>query len=247
MPIFGSLTVDPKSHKQPRVKALAKEAVAIEKVETLTFTFEVKAQPSFALVPPALHPSLPSYCSLKVRKHYDSPVGAFTIAELCMNARASSIYTGFCLGAFTDNAKAAEWLRDAYGAPVETADKVTLVKRHYGIEARVEKGGEIILDGLLSMPGFISGSDVLYTPNLNYAEVDGALKLVPEEFEYAIKDAKRGVATFRALNLAAFGGAAAFPTNHLPATFTASSLSYMEVRYVLDPGVPAFMGATKVA
>ncbi len=247
MPIFGMLNIDPKSHKQPRVKALAKESVSIEKVETLAFTFEVQAQPSFALVPPALHPSLPSYCSLRLRKHYDSPFGAFTIAELCMNARASSIYTGYCLGAFTDNPDAAQWLRDAYGAPVEVAESVSLVKRHYGIEGRVEKDGEILLDATLAMPGYISGSDVLYTPNLNYAEVDGALKLIPGEIEYAIKDAKRGEAVFRTLNLAAFGGAAAIPTNHLPATFTTSSLTYMEVRYVLDPAVPAFMGATKVA
>jgi hypothetical protein len=100
---------------------------------------------------------------------------------------------------------------------------------------------------MLGMPGHISGSDVLYTPNLNYAEVDGALKLVPQEFEYAIKDARRGAAVFRTVNLAAFGGAAVIPTNHLPATYTTSSLTYTEVRYLLDPAVPAFMGATKVA
>jgi hypothetical protein len=247
MPIFGTLSVDPKSHALPRVKALAKTATAIEKVETLTFTFEVKAAPSFALVPPALHPSLPPYCSLMVRKHEDSPFGAFTIAELCMNARASSIYTGFCLGALTDNAAAAAWLRDAYGAPVEVVDKVALTKRHYGIETLAKKDGETVLDGMLGMPGHISGSDVLYTPNLNYAEIDGALKLVPEEFEYAIKDARRGAAVFRTMNLAAFGGAAVIPTNHLPATYTTSSLTYTEVRYLLDPAVPAFMGATKVA
>ncbi len=245
MPIYGGYKPGAAGHVT--VKALAEDRIDIEAVETLTFTFEVLSDAAIAALPAALHPPFPTYCSLVVRRHADSPFGPFTTAELRLHARATNHYVGYVAGGFTDNERACAWLRNAYGAPIETAQSVSLKRRHYGFEARVVAGGgHVLLDAVMATPGFISGSDVLYVQNSNLALLDGAPTLVAEEFEYAIKDAKRGAATFKALDLPAFGGPTLTLSNILPCTWTAGSWSYMPVRFTIDPTKPAMAGTRKV-
>ena len=69
----------------------------------LALTFEVLSEAAIAALPAALHPPFPTYCSLILRRHDDSPFGPFTTAELRLHARATNHYVGYILGGFTDN------------------------------------------------------------------------------------------------------------------------------------------------
>ncbi len=204
------------------------------------------SQAAIAALPAALHPPFPTYCSLVVRKHDDGPYGPFTTAELRLHARATNHYVGYTLGGFTDNAAAGAWLANAYGLPIETAKAVSLQKRHYGFEARVETAAGPVLQALIETPGYISGADVLYVQNSNLARLDGAATLIAEEFEYAIKEARRGAAVFHKLDLPAFGAPTLTRSNDLPATWTSGTWSYMPVRFVIDPLKPAMAGTRKL-
>jgi hypothetical protein len=181
-----------------------------------------------------------------VRRHDDSPFGRFTTAELRLHARATNHYVGYVMGGYTDNADACAWLRDAYGAPLAVAETVSLTKRHYGVEAKVSAGGRSVLEAVIETPGYISGADVLYVQNSNLARLDGAPALIAEEFEYAIKEARRGTARFSALDLPAFGAPTLTRSNLLPATWTAGAWSYMPVRFTIDPNRPAASGTRKI-
>jgi hypothetical protein len=244
MPIFGGFRPD--GADLVEVKQLARDRIDIDDAQTATFTFEVLSEPAIAALPTALHPPFPTYCSMVVRRHGDGPYGPFTTAELRLHARATNHYVGYVMGGFTDNERACAWLRNAYGAPFEVAGTVSLKKRHYGFEALVVAGGKRVFDALIDTPGFISGSDVLYVQNSNLARLDGAPILIAEEFEYAIKEARRGTPAFRALDLAAFGAPTLELSNYLPATWTSATWSYMPVRFTIDPTRPAAAGTRKV-
>ena len=244
MPIYGGFKPD--AAQLADIKQLAQDRIDIEAAQTATFTFEVLSEAAIAALPAALHPPFPTYCSLVVRKHEDGPYGAFTTAELRLHARATNHYVGYSLGAFTENEAVAAWLANAYGLPIQTAKSVSLAKRHYGFEARVETGVGAVLDALIETPGYISGADVLYVQNSNLARVDGAATLVAEEFEYAIKEARRGTAVIRKLDLAAFGAPTLNRSNDLPATWTSGTWAYMPVRFVIDPLKPAMAGTRKL-
>lgn len=244
MPIFGGYK--PTAGGLTQIRQLERDRTDIEAAQTATFTFEVLSEAAIAALPAALHPPFPTYCSLVARRHDDGPFGAFTTAELRLHARATNHYVGYSLGGFTDNADAGAWLRDAYGAPIQAAETVSLIRRHYGIEANVIKGGRSLLAAVIETPGYISGADVLYVQNSNLASLDGAPALVAEEFEYAIKEARRGTAKFATLDLAAFGAPTLTLSNVLPATWTAGTWSYMPVRFTIDPNRPAGVGTRKV-
>ena len=244
MPIYGGYT--PTAAGLPEIRALAEDRIDIEAAQTLTFTFEVLSEPAIAALPAALHPPFPTYCSMVMRRHDDGPYGAFTTAELRLHARATNHYVGYVLGAFSDNEDACAWLRNAYGLPCQPAETVSLKKRHFGFEAKVALGGRTLLDAVQATPGFISGNDILYVQNSNLAALDGVPTLIAEEFEYAIREAKRGSAAFHAFDIAAFGGTTLTLSNHLPSTWTAGSWSYMPVRFTIDPTKPAMAGTRKL-
>jgi hypothetical protein len=248
MPIFGQLASADHLSRAPDVRSLFTEADAfsVDGVDILAFTYEIDIQQGFAVTPKALHPSIPSYCQIVVRRHPDSPVGPFTVAELRINARAGTHYLAYCIGAFTDSDRARVLFRERYGVPMQLAD-VVLDTRYYGIVGRVVQGGTPILDGLLERPHYISGSDVLYTPNLNLARVNGRGTLVHQEMEYTIGRAQRGEAVLKRFDAAAFGDARVLLRQPLPATVIQAKVTYMGVRYLIDPERPALVGTETVA
>jgi hypothetical protein len=248
MPLFGQLDTNDHLAHAPRVEALATEAdeFVVDKCQILSFTHEIDIEQGFKVTPKALHPSIPNYCQVIVRAHPQSAFGPFTVAELRVNARAGTNYLAYCIGAFTDNPRAADWLRSRYGVHVRQAD-VRLRRMYHGVEGRVSLDGRVVFDAFLERPHYISGSDVLYTPNLNLAVVRGKTKLVHQEMEYTLGKAERGRAALTAFDAAAFGDGRVVLRQPLPATVTDASIRYTAVRYLIDPDQAAMFGTEDLA
>jgi len=248
MPLFGKLDTADHLPRSAQVTDLFTdaEAFSVDNVDILAFTYEIDIQQGFGVTPKALHPSIPSYCQLVIRRHRESPLGAFNVAELRINARAGTHYLAYCVGAFTDSEKACRFFRDRYGAPMQLAD-VRLDPRYYGVVGSVEFEGAKILDGTLERPHYISGNDVLYTPNLNLARVGNETKLVHQEMEYVIGRAQRGETVLKAFDAAAFGDARVVLRQPLPATIIQTKVTYTGVHYLVDPEKPAMAGTETVA
>jgi len=248
MPIFGQLDVAEHLPRAPRVEKLATVAdeFAIDKCTVLSFTWEIDIEQGFRVTPKALHPSIPSYCQVIFRAHPDGPLGAFTTAELRLNARAGTNYLGYCIGTFTGSARAADYLRSRYGVYVREAD-VRVRRMYHGLQGSVRCDDRPLFDALLERPHYISGSDVLYTPNLNLAWVDGAPKLVHQEMEYTLGKAERGRSALTTFDAEGFGDVRVVLRQPLPATATEASIRYTAVRYLLDPDTPALAGTQVLA
>lgn len=245
MPIFGTLDEKSLETSATAVVSLATEDQETKLCETLVFTTETGAENAIQSVPKALHPAIPAYGKLEIRRHRDSPWGPFSLAELKITGRATTIYMGYCPGAFCDNDKVISYLCDRYGARVKKGG-IFLDRRYYGIEASVRDGDKVVFDGAVDGLHFISGADVLYTPTLHLAKVDGKLLLVQEERECTIERAERGTPHVRRFDGAAFGEKRFTFAYDLPATFTKSTMSYRNVRFLMDPSVPARQGTTRL-
>jgi hypothetical protein len=111
----------------------------------------------------------------------------------------------------------------------------------------VEFEGATILDATLERPHYISGNDVLYTPNLNLARVGNETKLVHQEMEYVIGRAQRGETVLKTFEAAAFGDARVVLRQPLPATIIQTKVTYTGVRYLVDPERPAMVGTETIA
>ena len=92
MPIFGTLDPQERAASAAYVERPAEDSWETDEARELRLTFEIDDTQRLALIPPALHPSIPLYAHLTVRSHGTSPVGAFTLAEIRLMTRAGSHY-----------------------------------------------------------------------------------------------------------------------------------------------------------
>lgn len=244
MPIFGELDSATRLHRCAEVTRLATadDAFDVADVDILTFTNEIDTRSAFTVIPKALHPSLPPYMTIIFRRHPDSRFGPLTTVEMNIRARSTIHQVGYTVASFTDNPDATAWLRVQYGFPSRTAE-IRCEQRYTGVVAEVSVAGETLFAGELRTPHYISPTDVLFTPTLNLALVDGQLKLVQQELEYTLEKAERGSAVISAFDAKALGEPAIELTNPLPPTFVhAREVGYGSVRFLVDPERPAMSG-----
>ncbi len=245
MPIFGTLDPKERAATAARVERLAQDPWETDQARALTLAYEIDDTQRLALIPPALHPSIPLYVHLTVRSHGSSPVGPFSLAQIGIMTRAGSHYGGYCIGAFADTQDAVTLLRESYGWPVRLAE-VAIRERYYGAEASVQVEGRSVLEMGLERPEPITAGDMLITAGFNLAHVEGDLRLIQVEPHYEIERVERGRPSVKAIDTEAFGDARVKLTNPIVATFLRGSFQLGHVRYLIDPTRPATEGTVRL-
>ena len=135
-------------------------------------SFEVDEGPALAITPPALHPSIPPYATFSAAHFPESPHGPFTLAMVRLIVRAGIRPRGLLLGAYTDNAAAADGLASGWGYRITTAD-VRFLRRYGSIRGVVAIDGEVALDISLDDPEPVAGGDLELFDNLHLTNLDG--------------------------------------------------------------------------
>jgi hypothetical protein len=245
MPEYGTLDVAARRAGLPVVTTLARESWQCEDTEALNFVHEIDDREARALIPRALHPTIPLYGNLMLLRHAVSPVGPFALAELRIICRAGIHQGGFTVGGFCDSEAAIVLLREHYGWPLVRGE-IAIQRKHFAVLGRVATGGRPVFEGWLEKGESISPGDLLFPVSLHLAEVDGEPRLVQVEPQYAPERAERGIARVQRFDAAAFGDPRIALTNPLPATWTRGAFELRPVRWVMDPDKPAVVGAKRV-
>jgi hypothetical protein len=246
MPSFGSLDHERLLPHVPRVEDLASERIESGAVEILFMAAELSHETAAEYLPPALTPVLPPFARIEIRKHEDSPWGAFHIACLELPARAAGCPVCYVTGGFCDNDRAAEYLRLHYGARLKRG-AISLERRYTGIEARIASEGRLVFDGLVERPEPIAEANVPAMPLVHLAKFEGALWLVEEDIDHSFFGAEMGSTLVRSFEADAFGEARLALRAPMPAIFSRCSSVYLPVRRVIDAGQPAETGTREIA
>jgi hypothetical protein len=245
MPQYGALDVAARSTALPRVVALAHESWRSDQTEVLNFVYEIDDREALALIPRALHPTIPLYANLMLLHHASSPVGPFALAELRIVTRAGMHQGGYTIGGFCDSAPAIAYLRDHYGWPLAPGE-VSIQRKHYAVLGRVSAGGKAVFEGWLEKAESISPGDLLYPVSLHLALHDGEPCLIQTEPVYVPERAERGTPRVQRFDAAAFGDGRVAFTNALPATWIRGTFELRPVRWVMSPDQPAVTGSRRV-
>jgi len=249
VPLFGTLDLKARGADAPRAAALATTDWSLPGAEVLHLLFETEDAGNLALLPPALHPTIPPTCHLVVIRAPESPAGAFVLAQVRVGCRAGAFQRGFVTRACCDSARAATALRDGFGFDCRTAE-VKLVRRHDEVAARVVDGGRTILACSLADPVAIGPDDVRYVDTLNLAWVqrsgEPTLRLVQLDARQTIRTADRGRPCVEHFDAAAWAAPGLLPDYGVSASFCSADLAFPRVRFLVDPAKPAFQGTEKV-
>lgn len=239
---LGTLDVGPALAGAPDVVGPAtSDELVLEKVRILQVLFETAAGTAEAVLPPALHPSVPPHLSWVVRHCPESPAGPFRLAETRIGCRAGTKPRGYLVGAVVDNPAAGDLLSDRWGFRCH-AGEVRLDVGYDRVAARVALDGVVVLDVALVDPEVVAGGSVKYVPNLNPARTALGLALVQVDADYAFERIERGRPELGVFHPAAWGEPRLRPTTPVSATLTTTTVTLHRLTWACDPHRPALEG-----
>ncbi|HUO05230.1 MAG TPA: acetoacetate decarboxylase family protein [Candidatus Binataceae bacterium] len=249
MPHFGKLDFAAWSKNAPAIKDYKTEPWTLKDARILNVFMEIDEDSADALLPAAMHPSIPAYVIFNVTRYPQSPVGAFTIAEARIAGRTAIRPRSFVLRSYCGNPDACRELTVRWGYPAKAGD-VKMEVRHDRVIGRVSAGGRPILEIEMLDRDAISGADIQYIASMHLArnENDGKVVLVQVDPEYTFAKAERGRPMVVRFDPEAWGaGAAMRLTNPISASYAVADVTIPKIRYVCNPELPALAGTTKVA
>lgn len=246
MVVTGTRDIASMLEHAPTIDNLDAEAWEIAGVEMLHVRYEIDDANREALLPRALHPTIPATAIFTAARYPDSPVGPFMLAQVRIGCRAAALPRGFLLRAYTDSPAAADALARRWGYACTVGD-VKIARYHDRIVATVAKDGVEILRASLVDPEPISGGDVQYVANMNLArQAGGEPLLVQIDPEYRFHRAERGRADIATFDRAAWGAEGVDPVYPIVASFTQCDTGFPAIRFVLDPAKTAVEGTRKI-
>jgi Acetoacetate decarboxylase (ADC) len=238
MPLVGTRSLATLAAAAPAVTVDGSESWNLPGAEILQLMYEIDDGAMTALIPPALHPTIPPTIVLVVTRVPESPVGPFTLAEARVGARSGARPRGLVVRAFCDSTEAIATLGKRWGYPLVKAD-VTLEKRYDQIRGRVTAGGSCVLDLALVNPEPISGNDLQYLATLNLARItrDGkeTVRLIQVDPDYVFRSSDRGKPQLTTFDAAAWALEGAKPVFAVSASYAVADIKMPELRYLVDP------------
>src|SRR5260370_7356373 len=87
----------------PEIETFKVEPWVLKGAQIINLLAEVNSEKSDALLPKAMHPSIPSYAMFNVTVYPDSPVGKFGIGEVRLSSPPAVRPPGFVLRRCVDN------------------------------------------------------------------------------------------------------------------------------------------------
>jgi len=250
MPLFGQLNLQSVLSRLPEMRDFEAEPWELPGADILHLAFEVGQEAADAILPRAMHPSVPRYVTCVISHFPQTPAGPFYLAQLRLMGRAGVHPRGYVLQAYTNTPAATEALRQRWGFPADTADEVTLRTHYDRVFATVVKGGRTVLDVALSHSETVSGSDIQYISSVHLARVTGidtpGPRLVQVDPRYTLHKAERGRPVLNHLDEAAWHCPGFTVVNTVIGSFTTVDTDLPQIRFVMDPEIPVVQGTMRV-
>ncbi|HLZ69430.1 MAG TPA: acetoacetate decarboxylase family protein [Dehalococcoidia bacterium] len=249
MPLSGVRDVSPLLAQAPELADLKTQPAELRGAEILHVMYEIASGEMLAILPQALHPTIPPTMTFWVWHCPESEAGPFTLAQVRIGSRAGVRPRGWPTAAYCDSARAGEWLSRRWGFPCRQGD-VRLRHLHDRVLATVQAGGSEILRVELVDPQPISGADVQYTASMHLARVplaDGVKpRLVQVDPEFTFHKAERGRPHLHGFDRAAWRAEGVDPVYAVSATYAVADVTLPRIRYIMNPDLPAMQGTETV-
>lgn len=207
---------------------------------------EIAAEPMCAMLPPALHPTLPPVIGFGALDVPDSEWGPFRLAQLRIECRSGLRPRGLLVGAVVDNEAARRGLAERFGFKA-LAGVVELARAYDATRLRVVRGSAVWLSLAIRAPQRLGVADTQFVSSLHPAHTPRGFRLVQVDVEHAVTRAERGPIEIEAFDAAAWGEASIRPTYPLPGVVGRADVSIRPIRYACRADVLAFDGTESVS
>lgn len=253
MPLFGEMDVEAALASAPLVEHLTDVAWSLPGAHLVQLSYEVEHRGAQRLTPPSVHPSVPPYATLSALRCPESPLGAFTLAQVRLVVRAGIRPRALLLGAYCSSAPVAAALGAGWGWAVQTAD-VTFSARHDSVRSTVVVDGETVLEIESADNEPVGLADLTLLDNLHLvrlvepgvAQPVGAI--VQVDPIHTLTTVDRGRPVLRTFEPDAFGCRGHLRlTSAVTAITCRADIQLPRPRFALDTRVPALQSSRRLS
>ena len=206
---------------------------------------EIESEGMCAMLPPALHPTLPPVVGWSAFEVPDSEWGAFRFAELRIECRSGLRPRGLLVGCVVDSEAARRGLEERFGFRAVLGE-VQIARAYDETRLRVTRAGRTWLELSLRAPERLGEADTQFVSSLHPAHTPLGFRLVQVDVEHAVKRAERGRLDLVHFDAAAWGEPAIRPTLALPGVVGRADLSIRPIRFVCRADILAFQGTESI-
>ena len=241
----GTASLDALVPNAPEVSAPAAEPFVLQGAEMLQFTYEVAGADIEALLPPALHPTIPMLAQWLCWSVPHSPWGTFNLCMLRLSCRSGARPRTFLRRSVIDNAAAGVALAAGWG--FNAAEGQVAFRRNYDCaEVRVIEGGRTTLAAKAVDPDPLNPSDLQFFSAMHAARLPQGFRLIQFDSAAELSRAERYRPEVQGYDAAAWGDAAIRPDHPVTAFGAGADISLLPVRFLCQPDQLAFTGTERV-
>jgi hypothetical protein len=216
--------------------------LVFENVSIGYYLFETPLATAISLLPPAIHPSLPSLVVATFWSVPGGPLGAFEFASVGMSCRTGIKPRQLIFSAFTDSERAGAALSRRYAFDCQPA-RVKLREYYDRIAGSVMVNDNLLLQvdttGMVPLVG--AGSFVKFSPALNFTASDPP-ELAQFEASYEFVRVIRGAPRVLEFDGSALGDPGLNPRRPVSGAFAVVNLTLHPTKFLVSATTPAETG-----
>ncbi len=221
------------------------EPIVLDDVTLFQMVMEMHNGAREAVLPPSLHPTIPSTLSMQVWRVGASPWGAFALAVARVSCRGGVRARGFTTAAIASTDAACRGLTQTVGYPARRGD-VHLMASYSAVEARVRVEGREAFRAAAIDPVPMGPDDVQYTGTLNLVQVPEGLRLLQIEFQVEPSKVERLQPRLEAFEAGCWGDDRLDPYFPVTAAVTTGRVIFPPPRFLLKTDELAFTGTESI-
>lgn len=240
-------TADPSAFEQdaPVLAGFETPALELSDCVFVQALAEIEAAPMTAMLPPALHPTLPPVVGWSAYEAAESEWGAFRLAQLRIECRSGLRPRALLVASVVDSETARRGLAERWGFRAMTG-AVEIERAYDATRLRVEREGMRWLELVIRAPQRLGEGDIQFVSSLHPARTPRGLRLVQVDIEHAVRRAERGRVELECFDAPAWGEPSIRPTLMLPGVVGRADVTLRPIRFVCRPDVLAFEGTEAV-
>lgn len=244
--IVGTSSIDTLAASAATIDQWLEHPIELGDVECFQLTAEMRNTAREAVLPPALHPTVPPGLSIQALNVGVSPWGEFLMVVTRVTCRSGVRARGFTTQLIANSTQAAAGLSANFGYPAVVGN-VTM-RRHYdGVDLDVHVDDASVLSITALDPDPMGIDDVQYTGTLNLAHSPNGLRLVQVEANHSPTRVERLTSRINTFDGQAWGNPLLDPYFVVSSSIALETISMPAPRFVCKPDELAFTGTEKIA
>jgi hypothetical protein len=241
----GTLDLETIRRGAPTLESFDTEPVSLEGVELVQILNELDCDSLQAVLPPALHPTLPPVVRWSFHRVAGSPWGPFQLAQTRIECRSGLRHRSYLTGGVVDNPVAARDLARRWGFRLAPGE-LELHRGYYETSARAAVDGRPVFAVALREQRPLRVDDVQFIASMHAANTPKGLRLLQVEPAYELERVERGIPEVVRFDAAAFGESRLRPVYPISAIVCVGRMTLPALRFVCRPDVSAFAGTEAV-